>query len=36
MRSVHASNLIFRVGKSLEIIPLGTTQLKMGDDQYEW
>ncbi|KAH0838476.1 Oxysterol-binding protein-domain-containing protein [Lanmaoa asiatica] len=23
-------------GKSLEIIPLGTTQLKIGDDQYEW
>ncbi|KAG9314544.1 Oxysterol-binding protein-domain-containing protein [Chiua virens] len=23
-------------GKSLEIIPLGTTRLKIGDDQYEW
>ncbi|KAF8446140.1 Oxysterol-binding protein-domain-containing protein [Boletus edulis BED1] len=23
-------------GKSLEIIPLGTTQLRVGDDQYEW
>ncbi|KAG8219979.1 Oxysterol-binding protein-domain-containing protein [Butyriboletus roseoflavus] len=23
-------------GKSLEIIPLGTTQLKIGDDRYEW
>lgn len=23
-------------GKSLEIIPLGTTRLKIGNDEYEW
>jgi hypothetical protein len=24
------------VGKSLEVIPLGTTHLRIGDDQFEW
>ena len=36
MRSMHTTNLTLPVGKSLEVIPLGTTQLKIGDDQYEW
>jgi len=25
-----------RIGKSLEIIPLGTTHLKIGDDHFTW
>lgn len=24
------------IGKSLEIIPQGTTHLKLGDEHYEW
>ena len=27
---------VFRTGKSLEIIPLGTTHLKIGKDRFEW
>ena len=36
MRSMYTTNLTSPVGKSLEIIPLGTTHLKIGDDRYEW
>jgi hypothetical protein len=26
----------FILGKSLEVIPLGTTYLRIGDDRFEW
>ena len=34
--SISRLELIFPIGKSLEIIPLGTTHAKVGNDHYYW
>jgi hypothetical protein len=36
IRLLFSNLLILYPGKSLEVIPLGTTHLKIGDDHFEW
>jgi hypothetical protein len=34
--TLEAFVILTLVGKSLEVIPLGTTHLRIGNDQFEW